>query len=328
MSQQLRALLGDEKKVEENVPLEKYTKFQIGGPARWLVHAKSADALVSVARFSQENKIPLLLLSGGANVLVSDNGWPGIAMMCEDRRLEINGERVSAASGVPLGYLARQTAEQGLVGAEFCASIPGAVGGAVYGNAGAFGSEMKDIVEHVEIWDGEHRRVLNNSQCQFGYRSSSIKAHNQQSSPLWIVLSARLKLQKGETSVAQETIRRFLEKKARQQSLEKPSAGCLFKNLVIGVGFWDDPSHAQWKKDVPPEMLVARVISSAWLIDRAELKGFSIGRAQVSAKHGNFVLNMGGATAEDVMMLISIIKQKIRSQFGVQLEEEVALVGF
>ncbi len=352
VTQALRALVSDEKQVEENVPLAKYTTFRIGGPARWLVKARSAEEIVAVARFANDQKIPLFLLSGGANILFSDTGFRGIVVKCEDRTLAIEGLRVVAGSGVPLLYLAQQIAQANLTGAEFCAAIPGAVGGAVRGNAGAFGGEMKDIVESVDIWDGKERRTLSNLECQFGYRTSAIKQHQtlpnlpftqrggadvvsshlhkgevRRGSP-WIVLSATLELKTGDAKAAQERIKELLLKKSSSQSLEDPSAGCMFKNVVLPSDFWLDAQHARWRDMVPQEFIAKKILPAAWLIDHAELKGRKIGGTQVSLKHGNFIINNGNATAADVLMLVSIIKQKIRTLYGVQLEEEIEMVGF
>ncbi len=323
----LETLVGKEK-VEENILLAKYTTFRIGGPARWLVHARSKEDIIAVANFSKEKGIPLCILSGGSNVLISDKGWNGIVVRCEDRSLEIQGTTVIVGSGVPLLYLATETARQGLLGAEFCATIPGAIGGAVRGNAGAFGCEMKDIVTSIEVWDGENIRVLNGSECEFRYRSSALKDHNITAKMPWIVLSATLELQRGDCAKAQEYIKEILAKKATTQSIEKPSAGCLFKNIEITSDFWLDPTHRQWENRLPGEFKQRRFIPAAWLIDHAELKGKRIGGVEVSSKHANFVNNVGNARAEDVIMLISIIKQKIRTKYGVQLEEEVEMVGF
>ncbi len=144
----------------------------------------------------------------------------------------------------------------------------------------------------------------------------------------WIVLSATLQLEKGDAIKAQEYIKEILAKKATTQSIEKPSAGCLFKNIEITSDFWLDPIHRQWENRVPAEFKERHRIPAAWLIDHAELKGKRIGGVEVSGKHANYVNNVGEARAEDVMMLVSIIKQKIRTKYGVQLEEEVEMVGF
>lgn len=322
------ALLVEEKNVEEGVALAKYTTFRIGGPATWFVHARSQHDITAVAGFAREHNIPVLILSGGSNMLVSDNGWDGIVIRCEDRSFTIEGETVVAGSGVPLQFLATESAKQGLVGAEFCATIPGAVGGAVRGNAGAFGREMKDIVNTVKIWDGEQVRILNNTDCAFRYRGSVIKEYNYSHSIPWIILSVAIQLTKGDPVGAQELIKTLLTKKAETQSIEKPSAGCLFKNIETTSDFWQDPIRRQWQNRVPAEFKERQRIPAAWLIDHAELKGKRIGGVEVSMKHANYVNNVGSARAEDVIMLISIIKQKIRTKYGVQLEEEVEMVGF
>ncbi|MBI5135462.1 UDP-N-acetylmuramate--L-alanine ligase [Candidatus Uhrbacteria bacterium] len=324
---QLCARVGGEA-VEENIPLSRYTTFRIGGPARWLVHARSADDIVGIAKFANNQQIPALMLSGGANMLVADQGFNGIVIKCEDRSLTINGTVVRAGSGVPLLYLATEAAKHGLAGAEFCAAIPGAVGGAIRGNAGAFGKEMKDIVASVEIWDGSARRALNSADCAFQYRTSIIKQQYQRrAGSAWIVLSAQFQFAAGDAQASQQMTKQYLQQKSSSQSLEKPSAGCIFKNVTITADFWDDPAHARWKDRVPATTLTTGILSAGWLIDHADLKGKTIGGAQVSSKHGNFIINTGSATAEDVVILISLIKQKVRVQFGIQLEEEVEIVG-
>ncbi len=324
---QLTLLVG-EKNVEEHVPLSKYTTFRIGGPATWLVHARSKDNIITVADFAKENNISLFVLSGGANILVSDRGWDGIVIRCEDRSLNVSGTTVVCGSGVPLLYLATEMAKRGLAGAEFLATIPGAIGGALRGNAGAFGREIKDIVTSIDLWDGERVRSLTAEECAFRYRSSVIKEHNRKSNIPWIVLSVTIKLAPGDPNKAQEYIKELLAKKATTQSIEKPSAGCLFKNIDITADFWQDPIRRQWENRVPEEFKQHHRIPAAWLIDHAELKGKRIGGVEVSIKHANYANNVGDARAEDVIMLVSIIKQKIRTKYGVQLEDEVEMVGF
>ncbi|MDO8581856.1 MAG: UDP-N-acetylmuramate dehydrogenase, partial [bacterium] len=216
------------------------------------------------------------------------------------------------------------------------ATIPGSVGGAIRGNAGAFGRETKDALIRARVFDGKEERWLANDECGFAYRDSIFKkdrdpttGHNQ-----YIILEGEFRLEKGDEKEGTKYMREILSKKAATQTLESPSAGCVFANVEFVPGTYDlkDPKRGNptdaFKREVPKAMIDRGVVGAGWMIDNLGFKGKTMGGAKVSEKHGNFLINAGHAKATDFVMLISFLKQQVRDQFGIQLQEEIQLVGF
>ncbi|MBI4281612.1 UDP-N-acetylmuramate dehydrogenase [Candidatus Uhrbacteria bacterium] len=322
--------------VKENEPLAKYTTFRIGGPAKYFVVAKSSDDVVRAVRAAREEGVAYALLGGGANTLIADKGFDGIVIKMQNRGLFIGDGIARAEAGVPLLFLAQEAVKKGWRGLEFYATIPGSVGGAIRGNAGAFGRETKDVLTRVRVFDGKEERWLANEECQFVYRESMFKkdrdattGHNQ-----YVILEGEFRLEKGDAKESTKYMREILAKKAETQTLESPSAGCVFANVEFVPGAYDlkDPKHGNptdaFKHEVPKEMIERGVVSAGWMIDCLGLKGKTMGGAKVSDKHGNFIVNTGKAKATDIVMLLSFLKQQVRDQFGIQLQEEIQMIGF
>jgi UDP-N-acetylmuramate dehydrogenase len=314
----LRSIVGS--RVLTNEPLFKHTNFRIGGPAKWLVEVRSVQELQEVIKVVQGNKVAFAVFGGGSNTLVSDRGFDGVVVKLGMRTYEIHGVRVTAQAGVLSSALARATANAGLKGFTWAISLPGTVGGGVRGNAGCFGGEMGDRLVEVDVWrNGEVIKVYK-PDLQFGYRDSSIKYSND------IVLSATFELEAGDATELKAELNDKLLKRKTSQPFDAGSAGCLFKNYEVKSD--EELQRLSKKLDIPPAMVSARRLSAGWLIDRLDLKGKQIGQAKVSEKHGNFVVNLGGATADQVMQLIALIKTRARNEFGILLQEEVCLLGF
>lgn len=322
MIDQLQKLLG---RITENEPLLKHTNFRIGGPATYFFEATSSDELVKAVEAAQELGLPFFVLGGGSNVLVSDEGFPGFVIKAANRGYVIRApSAVSVESGVLSAFLARKTAEAGLTGFEWAISLPGTIGGAVRGNAGCFGGEMRDVVKSVDVFDPQKTESykLKAESCQFGYRDSLFKHMD----PAPIVLSVELELKQDDPKACLAQLEEKLRLRKEKQPLEASSAGCIFKNFE----FHDRSEIAKLESvvTVPEEFIAMKRIPAAWLIDQRGLKGKRIDDAMVSEKHGNFIMNLGKATASDVVQLVSLIKLKVRNEFGVQLQEEVQYVGF
>lgn len=286
-------------KIDNHISLTPFTTFKIGGPAKYLVVVKNEEEMVEALKWAKENKQLYFILGHGANILVSDKGFDGLVIKNEMRRLEIRNEEVIAESGIVLADLIGQCACKGLSGLEFLAGVPSTVGGAIYGNAGAPNKSIGDFVIVVRVLSKSMRgevKELSKSECGFGYRQSVFQNNE------YIILSATLKLEKGNAEKIIESIKNLMLKKKETQDLEHPSAGCAFKN--------------------PPGY------SAGQLIDELNLKGKKIGQAKISEKHANYIINLGGATADQVAQLISYIKQQVRDKKGIQLQEEIKYVGF
>lgn len=317
--------------VQQGIPLAPMTKLQIGGPAEYFFVAKTSDDAVRAMKAAQKASVPVTIVSGGANILVNDKGVRGLVLKLENRQWSVEDGIVRAEAGVPLLFLAQQTVKAGLLGLEFFATIPGCVGGAVRGNAGAFGKETKDVLIRTRVFDGVADRWMTNEECQFAYRQSVFKTNAMQNA---LILEAEFRVEKGDPAAGQTYMKEILGTKAKTQSLDLPSAGCMFTNVEFVSGTYELRNQSQgsptdeFKREVPKEMIDRGVVSAGWMIDSLGLKGKQMGKVKISDKHGNFLVNTGGATAADVIMLTSFIKQQVRDRYGIQLHEEVQLIGF
>jgi len=236
------------------------------------------------------------------------------------RSYSIEENKVRAEAGVLSSALARATANNGRKGLTWAISLPGTVGGGVRGNAGCFGGEIRDHLVMVEVLRDGKIIELSKEELEFGYRESVIK-HSKD-----IVLAATFELEEGDTDDLKMELADALMKRKESQPQDAGSAGCLFKNYEIQGD--DELQRLQEKLDIPVEMSAGRRLSAGWLIDNLDLKGMKIGGAQISSVHGNFLVNTGEATADEVVQLIAVVKTKARDQYGILLMEEVQYVGF
>ncbi len=283
-----------------DVPLASYTTIGIGGPADMLLEISDIDRLVDALRLSLELGIPCTVLGGGSNVLIRDSGIRGLVVVNRCKKVSVKGVVVEAESGVPFAGLARRTIRQGLAGLEWGVSIPGTVGGAIVGNAGAYGGDVASVLEWVEVLSPSlSRKVWKAEQLRFGYRSSFLK-ESADGGETWLVLKAAFRLRPGKREELEARAAEYLAHRRRTQPRE-PSMGSTFKN--------------------PPDDYAGR------LIDMAGLKGKRVGNAQISTTHANFVINLGGATASDVEALMELAKNEVFRKFGVELEPEVLILG-
>ncbi len=310
--------------IKENEPLSKHTNFRIGGPARWFVEARSEEELREAIAFAGERGVPFRVIGGGSNTLASDEGYPGVVIQMAMRGIEIQRDfspvRVVAEAGAMSAAVARQTASAGLRGMEWAISLPGTIGGAARGNAGCFGGEMKDVVRSVTVLCNGEIVERTSADLHFGYRESAIKHSND------VILSVTMEFTPGDRDELLKKLDDTLAKRKASQPLYAGSAGCMFKNYDATE---EDLQRLAKEYDVlPPEMLASRRVSAGWLIDKLGLKGTKIGNAQISPEHGNFIVNLGGATASDVAQIVALVKTRARNQVGIQLQEEVQYLGF
>jgi len=289
--------------IKQNEPLDKYCTYRIGGPAKCLFSAADIDEIIAGLEVARENNFPFFVLGGGSNVLFSDSGFNGLVLKIENSSIMPDGgeavARLIVGAGTPLGMLARYALDNGLTGMEWAAGIPGTVGGAIRGNAGAFHQEISESVAEVralQIAPQEIKEVvMTKSECKFSYRESVFKNNKN-----LVVVSAVIRLRKGKQEDIKAAMDEYLAKKATTQPLEHPSAGSVFMN---------------------PEGFFA-----GKLIEDCGFKGKTIGGAQVSEKHSNFIVNRGGAKAIDVKELIAQIKAAAKEKFGVEMIEEIEIV--
>jgi UDP-N-acetylmuramate dehydrogenase len=306
--------------IKENVLLSSRTTFRIGGPAKYFVEVSSEAEFIEALEYAQKNHLEYFVLGGGSNVLFSDQGFNGLVIKMKIADFSIEGIVIEAGVGVPLAKVVRGAIENELSGMEWAAGIPGSIGGAVRGNAGAFGESMGNVLESIRVLDVNTMEIKDYlpQDCQFDYRSSIFKKEKK-----LVVLSVKIKLEKGIKDEISKKSNESIQKRISGQPVGQPSAGSYFMNPLVE----NRELVERFEKD---RGVVARgnKLPAGWLIDQAGIKGKKIGGAMVSEKHPNFLVNAGGATAEDVIILESFVKQQVRDQFGVELVSEVEHVGF
>lgn len=280
-------------------PMAPHTTFRVGGPADCFITLENEEQLQKVQRYLNLVRIPFFVLGNGSNVLVSDRGYKGIILQIGDKMNAVvaEGRRITAQAGARMAQVARAAMEHNLTGLEFASGIPGTVGGGVVMNAGAYGGEMKQVVETVTVVNQEGELLeLDNDTMEFAYRYSIIR--NQP----FVVTKVTFLLEEGNAEQIKATMDELAARRREKQPLEYPSAGSTFKR---------------------PEGYFA-----GELIMNAGLRGFRIGGAQVSEKHCGFVINMGNASAADIMDLIREVQLRVKDKFNVELESEVVFLGF
>lgn len=304
-------------KIEKDISLKKFTTFKIGGLAEYFADVKNVNDLQEALQWADQNKQTIKVLGGGSNILIADEGIKGLVIKLNFNKLEFDDTKVTVGPGVILALLLNKSLKKDLTGLEFIAGIPGTVGGAIRGNAGTYGVAMDSVVKKIKyIDDKQEIKKMTNKQAKFAYRHSIFKTKP------WIILEAELELQEGDVKAAKNLIKERLSRRQNTQP-NLPSAGCIFKNV-----FFEDIDLNKLKaKNIDIEQFAKfKKIPAAHLIEKAGLKGYNIGDAQISDVHANYIVNKGEATAEQVIMLISFIKQQVRDKYGVQLHEEVQLL--
>jgi len=306
--------------VQKNIPLKNYTTFRIGGKAKYFFEAKNKEEAIKALKIAKELKLPFFVLGAGSNLLVLDKGFKGLVIRIQNTRYKIQDTKIYAEAGVSLGLLVGETIKNDFTGFEWVAGIPGTVGGAIRGNAGAFGKSMNDIVEKVEVFDleKENTRIFKNRDCNFGYRDSVFKKNKN-----LIVLSTVLKFIKEDKEKIRNKIKEYLSYRKERHPTES-SAGSIFKNVPVKNLPLDFFKKFPEAKNVIKE----NVLPVAFLINQCGLKGKRIGGAMISEKHPNFIVNYQNAKAKDVIRLVNLIKKEIKKNFGINLGEEIQYLGF
>lgn len=321
--QQLSALQARFPEVLLQEPMSKHTTFRLGGPADAYVVARTTQDVLDVLAWGKVQGVNIEVIGGGTNTLAAAQGVRGVVVQLATQTLSIEGTRMVCDAGVLSVVAARKSVEVGLTGFEWAVGLPGTIGGATYGNAGCYGAEMKDSVVEVLAYEcatGEVKRY-SNSECGFGYRESRFKHEPH------VILQTTLELAVAkDVQASRDRLQEILASRKEHQPLGASSAGCAFKNFEFTSP--DQIAIAQRSLTIPEAFLVAKRIPAGWLIDQAGLKGKKIGGFSVSDKHANFLINDGTGTADDVLALMSFIKMRLRDDLGVQLQDEVQLLGF
>ena len=286
-----------ETKIQRERPLAEFSTFQIGGPARYFLEIESEEEAVEAMRYLSAQQLPYFVLGKGSNLLFDDRGFDGMILYNRILGCQLEDGAVVAGSGYSFALLGSQTARAGWAGLEFAAGIPGSVGGAVFMNAGAMGSDVSQVLEWARVVSAEGKLTqLCNEQMGFSYRTSFLQSSLQKG----MVVGARFLLKPDKEASSRQ--RQMVLKRTSSQPYNLPSAGCIFRNTGRGAaGMW---------------------------IEKAGLKGKRVGGAEVSDRHANFIVNQGGATAADVLQLMQEVQQRVEEISGEKLEREVLVVPY
>ena len=296
--------------MQENIELSKYTSFRIGGPASFFVEAKTDADFLQALNFSREHQLPFLVLGGGTNMLINDKGFKGVVIRNQSKNLSFEDQGhtglVISDTGNVLAMINQFANKNGLIGFEKLATVPGTLGGAIYNNAHWKDDLLSKHIQWVDVIKPEDQELkvtrLSIAELDFKYDSSVIKTRNL------IALRAGILLSKGDVAESKKTYTEYMKNRSESQPYGTLNSGCMFQNIAQNLG---PGNHGT---------------SAGYLIDQAGLKGLKIGGAQISEKHGNFFINTGNASSDDILKLAETCKAKVKEKFGVDLEFEVKIV--
>lgn len=306
--------------IQENIPLAPLTTFKAGGPARYFARIASVAQLQEAISYSQEKKLAFFILAGGSNLIISRRGYSGLVLHMAIDYYHLNNQQLTAGASTSIAKLVNVSIDQSLAGLEWAGGLPGSFGGAIRGNAGAFGGEMKDVISSVKSINLEtgQEAIRSNAECLFGYRDSLFKHRPE------LIVEATVELKPGEHPALRAAADSHIQYRQDKHPMEFPSAGSIFKNTPV----------ERVPKDVLPQFQANvktdpfPVVPTAKIIADAGLEGLRVGDAQVSEKHTNYIVNLGNATGEEIVELITQVKAAVKKKFGISLEIEPELVGF
>jgi len=302
--------------IYEHIPLARYTRFGIGGPADVLVEAESETSFIEALRIARESG-DYTVIGGGTNLIVSDAGFQGVVLRLVLQGIEREDLTLRVEAGAELQALVDYSIDHGLKGLETMTGIPGSVGAAVYGNAGAYGHSINECVRHVRFFDGSGVRVIGNAECEFRYRESIFKRRKD-----WVIFSAELAMDPAPGSELSRIAAGILKIRLEKYPLDMKCAGSIFKNLL----FAELPESA--KARVPERVIREGKVPSAYFLEQVGAKGVQNGGIRVADYHANLIYNTGSGNAKQLCAVILDLKSRVKERFGITLEEEVQYVGF
>jgi len=303
--------------VSTGAPLSRYTRFAIGGPADIYAETSSVEAFIQALQVARESGHDFVVIGGGTNLIVSDQGFRGIVLRFTAERILVAGNRVVADAGAVLQELVDFANDHALKGLETLAGIPGSVGAAIYGNAGAYGHSISECVRSVRFYDGVEVRVFDNEACEFRYRESVFKKHKE-----WIIFSTELLMQTADATELRKIAGDIVKIRNEKFPVTMKCAGSIFKNLLMA----ELPQSVAGR--VPERVVREGKVPAAYFLEEVDAKGMQRGDIHVAAYHANLIYNGGEGTAADLCWLIAELKNRVARKFGIQLEEEVQYVGF
>ena len=305
-------------RIQENVPLAPLTTFKIGGPAKYFAEAHSEEEIREALAVAHDKNIPAIIMGGGSNVLVPDEGLNALVVFISLTDFKLNGKELQAGAGCNLLSLIKEASQVGMGGWEKLAGIPGTIGGAVRGDAGAFGTEIKDFPVKIRALHSETAEIkeFQNADCDFAYRHSFFKDN-----PKWIITSLAVRLLKVAPTESLKLVADTIAEREKRHLQNVQAAGSYFMNPVASAEV-----VAMFEQEKGMKSREGRV-PAGWLIEKAGMKGAQVGGAIASLQHPNYIVNKGGATAREVKELAEDIKKAVAVKFGVQLKEEAVVLG-
>jgi UDP-N-acetylmuramate dehydrogenase len=303
--------------VIEHAPLAAYTRFRIGGPAALLCDTSNEAAFVAALHLVEDSALPRMVIGGGTNLIVSDAGFDGVVLRYTGAKIARDGSLLRVDAGAVLQDVVDHSIGLGLEGLQTMTGIPGYIGGAVYGNAGAYGRSIQELIEEVCFTDGTRIRSFNNEECRFQYRESIFKDRKD-----WIILSTTLRFEEGDPAELSKIAGEIRAIRDAKYPPEMRCAGSIFKNLL-----WAELPAAV-RERIPAKVVREGKVPSAWFLEQVGAKGIRRGDIQVATYHANLIYNDGAGTAADLVSIIGELKQRVFDRFGFELGEEVQYVGF
>ncbi|MBI4033966.1 MAG: UDP-N-acetylmuramate dehydrogenase [Candidatus Brennerbacteria bacterium] len=298
-------------KLTKNVPLAPLSTFRIGGRVEYFCEVEEPEELFEALVFAKEKKIPYRILAGGSNVVFPDGKLKGLLVKISDGGIIKEKNRLTAGAAVPLSEVVKTSINAGLKGLETLSGIPGTLGGAVVGNAGAYGHSISEVVVKVQIWDGKKFRWLKNGDCKFGYRESIFKKKP------YIVVCSILKFRKGNPKLLKKISKDIIKLRLKKYKPGLKCPGSFFKNVLV-----KDVSKKALSK-VDNSKIIDGKIPTGYLLEMVGAKGMRSGGIKIADFHGNLFINNGNGKASDVKKLARILKARVRRKFGIELEEEI-----
>lgn len=297
--------------IRKKVNLAPFSAFKIGGRAEYFCSVKTPEEIIEAIGFARSKKLPHKIFSGGSNIVFADGRSKGLFIRVNGGGIKVKKQKFLVDAGVALTSVIKKSINLSISGLESLSGIPGNVGGAIAGNAGAYGQSIARVVEKIEIWDGQKRRWLKNKDCHFRYRESVFKEKP------YVLLRAVLKFKKGNRRDLKKTSQNIIKTRLKKYPVNLKCPGSFFKNVLI-----KEISSKVFKK-IDKNKVIEGKIPAGYLLEQVGAKGMSFGGVRVSDFHGNLIVNTGKAESKDVRKLADVLKKKVKSKFGILLQEEI-----
>ncbi|MDI6733991.1 MAG: UDP-N-acetylmuramate dehydrogenase [Patescibacteria group bacterium] len=298
-------------KILKNKKIANFITFKLGGRAEFFCLAKNLDEIIEAIKWAKKRKIKWQIFAGGSNVIFPDKLIKGLLICIRGGRNLVQKDRLIVDAGVPLVGVVKKSISLGLKGLELLSGIPGTAGGAIVGNAGAYGYSISEVVEKVEVWNEKRKAWLNNKECHFAYRESVFKKKS------YVVLRIVLKFKKGNKKELQKISQSIIKQRNKKFNLKLKCPGSYFKNILV------ESLSKKSLKLIDKNKIKEGKVPAGYLLEQVGAKGMQVGKIKVADFHGNMIMNLGSGRTKDVKKLAGILKNKVWKKFGIKLKEEV-----